>query len=519
MHVPFIVIGAGPAGLQAGYFLQKAKKKYLIIEQNDCPGSFFKKHPIHRKLISINKKYTGNKDKDFNLRHDWNSLLNDEGLVFTDYSDEYFPNADRLTDYLQDFCNSFSLQINYKEEVTSIDKKDKFYVKSSKSNYTCDFLLICTGLSPKRIDNVQTTKNIFYYDNMPLTPDIYINKKVLIIGQGNSGFETADYLMDKTASIHIADNGCLRLAWQSHYVGDIRAVNNNFLDTYQLKSLNGLITQKINFFDFKETKNGVGAIGKEVGGSAQYHIGDSYDYIILCIGFEPYTPKFESQEELGLIGEGNRPLIDPCYQSMKVENLYFMGSVMQNIGYRSSPSGFIHGFRYLIRNGIKMLLHKHFNRHLDEIALPKETENLTQFIIKQINSVSGLYQMYAILCDAYVIREKSIVYYPELNIDWLLDSSGFSEFIYVNFEYGKSYGGHIEKKKDLGGSSYVFGIDRAEGIYGEPEKSDFLHPVLYYYKNGQLAEVLHITESLETEWTDEITHVRPLRKFIDSIIG
>ena len=71
----YIIIGSGPAGLQCAYFLEKFKKTYLILEKTNEVGSFFKKYPIHRKLISINKVHTGEKEKEFNLRHDWNSLF------------------------------------------------------------------------------------------------------------------------------------------------------------------------------------------------------------------------------------------------------------------------------------------------------------------------------------------------------------------------------------------------------------------------------------------------------------
>ena len=76
-----IIIGAGPAGLQAAYFFKKYNINYLVIEKNDLCGSFFNQYPHSGKLISINKIYTGNENKDFNLRHDWNSLLNDEDLL------------------------------------------------------------------------------------------------------------------------------------------------------------------------------------------------------------------------------------------------------------------------------------------------------------------------------------------------------------------------------------------------------------------------------------------------------
>lgn len=40
----YCVLGAGPAGLQMGYFLSKAKRNYIILERNTGPGSFFHKY-------------------------------------------------------------------------------------------------------------------------------------------------------------------------------------------------------------------------------------------------------------------------------------------------------------------------------------------------------------------------------------------------------------------------------------------------------------------------------------------
>src|SRR5207247_1735939 len=70
----YLIIGAGPAGLQMGYYLQQSKKKYLILEKGEGPGTFFKRFPRHGTLISSNKVYTGYDDHEINLRFDWNSL-------------------------------------------------------------------------------------------------------------------------------------------------------------------------------------------------------------------------------------------------------------------------------------------------------------------------------------------------------------------------------------------------------------------------------------------------------------
>ena len=54
-----LVIGAGPAGLQASYLLSRAGRDHLVLEAEDVPGAFFTRFPRHRTLISINKPITG----------------------------------------------------------------------------------------------------------------------------------------------------------------------------------------------------------------------------------------------------------------------------------------------------------------------------------------------------------------------------------------------------------------------------------------------------------------------------
>ena len=93
----FVVVGAGPGGLQMGYHLQRHHLSYTILESSSVPGSFFYTHPRHRKLLSINKRFNGFPEEQFNWRHDWNSLLSDDpDLRFTKYSEQLFPDADDL---------------------------------------------------------------------------------------------------------------------------------------------------------------------------------------------------------------------------------------------------------------------------------------------------------------------------------------------------------------------------------------------------------------------------------------
>ena len=102
----YLIIGAGPAGLQLAQELGAAGHDYLVLESAKVPGTFFTRFPRHRQLISINKPHTGTEDPELNLRMDWNSLLSpDEDLLFTRYSERYFPAADDLLRYLADYAS------------------------------------------------------------------------------------------------------------------------------------------------------------------------------------------------------------------------------------------------------------------------------------------------------------------------------------------------------------------------------------------------------------------------------
>ena len=71
----YCLVGAGPGGVQLGHFLNMKGRSYHLFEKNSHPGSFFSEFPRHRHLISLNKRFTGRTDPKFNMRHDWNSLL------------------------------------------------------------------------------------------------------------------------------------------------------------------------------------------------------------------------------------------------------------------------------------------------------------------------------------------------------------------------------------------------------------------------------------------------------------
>ena len=75
----YCIVGAGPGGLQLGHYMHQQSRDYVIFERQPIPCPFFARFPVHRQLISLNKRFTGRDNEEFNMRHDWNSLLDTDG--------------------------------------------------------------------------------------------------------------------------------------------------------------------------------------------------------------------------------------------------------------------------------------------------------------------------------------------------------------------------------------------------------------------------------------------------------
>ena len=194
----YIVVGAGPAGLQMGYFLAQAGFDYTILEERDCPGYFFTQQPRHRTLISLNKVHNWFTEPDFNLRYDWNSLLtHDNSMRFTEYTQELYPHADLMVKYLADFAKKFDLAIQFNTKIASVhgtaENGYKFLLTDGQGKqYRCKCLLMATGAVKPNIPKIEGIEHAEGYEDHDIDGKRFINKRVLILGRGNSAFEVAN---------------------------------------------------------------------------------------------------------------------------------------------------------------------------------------------------------------------------------------------------------------------------------------------------------------------------------------
>lgn len=525
-----IIIGAGPAGLQLGYFFKKANINYVILERGKKSATFFSKYPHTEKLISINKKYTGSDNKDFNLRHDWNSLLNEEDLLFTNYSDEYYPSNKDLVLYLNDFAIKNNLNIVYNSNVIKVNKNEEDYelevIENEKEfKYSCNKLIIATGLSkvvkPDGDYNVKTP--ILHYGEYPKNYfkkkenlEKFKNKTLLIIGNGNCSYELANHLNKYCSKISILGRNNKSWAITSHYTGDIRGVYLQFLDTFYLKSLNSISWEKIHKILLEQNnENDKYSIYRICSNECSVlhpiirDVDDKFDNVILCTGWKFDNSIFNF--DVSTKFDDKYPAINYNFESINNNNLYFIGSLMHSLDFKKSSGGFIHGFRYLIQH--------FFNYNYTKIHNIYKFSNvnlLIDHILYKINNSSALYQMYGVLSDIFFLdNDNNYLYFNNVPKNFVKTSIlKIPKKIYfiLTLEYGKDLVTDITK------------IGKKVSSVGFENKSPLLHLIINICTcrdNLDLVTIdeVHFDEDLRAEffldnlYKDKI--LRTIRMFVD----
>jgi thioredoxin reductase len=507
MAMDYLVIGAGPAGLQLGYLLGRAGHDYLIVEAGPTPGTFFHIFPRHRQLISINKPHTGTDDPELNLRMDWNSLLSDDpALLFTRYTGRYFPPAEELVRYLADFAAGHELRVRYDTRIVEVRRDEPGFhaVDQHGHRYDADRVVVATGVGNPYVPPIPGVETADLYTDMSVDPADYVNQRVLIIGKGNSAFETADNLMESAAVIHVAGPRSIRMAWQTHYVGHLRAVNNNLLDTYQLKSQNALLDGTVDRIE-------LGPDGYLV--TVRFSRANEvtrdlrYDRVIVCTGFRFDPSPFVDGCRPELVINDRFPAQTSAWESPNVPGLYFAGTLMQVRDFKKSTSGFIHGFRYGVRALFHILRQRHHAIPWPHTDLGTDPEAWTDAVLARVNRTSALWQQFGVLGDLIVLDGGGARYHEEVPVDYVQDGhfGALDSYSTVTLEYGPDH--------DLFDPFDVSVQRIGQRDSARSDLGRYLHPVVRHHRDGELVAEHHVTENLENEWTDEAVHRAPLRDF------
>jgi thioredoxin reductase len=500
----YLIVGAGPAGLQLAALLEAdGKRDYLVLEAADTPGAFFARYPRHRQLISINKVHTGSDDPEVNLRMDWNSLLSDDPeLRFTRYTERYFPPADLMVDYLADFAAKTGAKVRYGCRVTRIGRTGKdFDVVAGGETFHARRVIVATGVSRVREPDIKGFELAERYDTMSVDPRDYLDQRVLIIGKGNSAFETADGLMETTALIHVAGPSPVRMAWRTHYVGHLRAVNNNFLDTYQLKSVNAVLDGSIRSIE----RDGDGYKVAFAFSRADEVVKElRYDRVLACTGFAFDASIFDEDCRPDLVIDDRFPEQTSAWESVNVPGLHIAGTLSQQRDFKKSTSGFIHGFRYAVRALHRILEQRDFGTPWPSTRV----DDITGAVVARVNRSSALWQQFGFLADVVTVRDGVAAYHEEVPVAYFAEGGlgGYDEAYVVTLEYGPDH----DQVDPFDITVRRVGQDAP----GQAHDAAYLHPVVRRYRDGHAVAEHHLAENLANRWDRPDVHVAPLAAFI-----
>jgi len=232
-----LIIGSGPAGLRAGLEAKNSGLDYLILEKGDIAQSW---QDIRQDMIMLSPC----------LPHrDWTSISEQFPIWKMDIH-RPFCFAYEFSDYLIRFSEHFDLQIKINCEVRHIHKKnDQFEVKTNQSIYKAKYLIVASGFFGNPfIPDIPGLRNnpIVSHSHQFKSIDPYRNKRVIIIGSGNSAAETAIALAGYS-QVYLLTRADLKFFSKTRNLCNIRGLSESLLlELIDMEIIRHIPNSKIN---------------------------------------------------------------------------------------------------------------------------------------------------------------------------------------------------------------------------------------------------------------------------------
>ena len=172
-----VVIGAGQAGLSAGYYLKKINDDFIIMDEEEQIGDSWRKRWDSLRLFTPSQ-------------HDCLP-----GFPFPAKKGT-MPSKDEMAAYLTNYVNKFSLPLELNTKVTELKKTaDGYAVITSRGKVFADNIIIATGTNQKAYIPAfasELNKNIVQiHSSKYKNPESFPASDTLVVGAGTSGVEIA----------------------------------------------------------------------------------------------------------------------------------------------------------------------------------------------------------------------------------------------------------------------------------------------------------------------------------------
>jgi len=171
------IIGAGPAGLAATLSAKEKKLKYLTLEQDSLGGTVFN-FPRGKVVMTA-------------------------PIVLPIFGKVNFKETtkEKLLSLWQEVEKKSGIKINYKEKMEKIESTGSgFNLTTAKATYKVKTILLSIGRrgTPRKLGVPGEEQSKVVYNL--IDPQQYINKRVLIVGGGDSALEAAHSIADEAGT-------------------------------------------------------------------------------------------------------------------------------------------------------------------------------------------------------------------------------------------------------------------------------------------------------------------------------
>lgn len=192
------IVGAGPAGLAMAGLCTSKNLAYTLIEKEDCVAPMWHKHYDRLHLHTVRK---------------YSSLP----LFPIPKSYPTYLSKNQVVEYMESYKEHFNIKPQFNTEINSITKDaEQWIIQTKKEDYKSNAVVLCTGIN--RVPHYPSWKGFdkelegIIHSRSYKNPDQFLDKKVLIIGMGNTGAEIALDLANHDIETDIAVRSTLNIA-------------------------------------------------------------------------------------------------------------------------------------------------------------------------------------------------------------------------------------------------------------------------------------------------------------------
>jgi thioredoxin reductase len=422
-----VVIGSGPAGLQTSYSLTRAGvTNHALLSADEAPGGMFRRFPIFERLISWTKPDApvGRNTREYEW-YDHNSLVADDpehrGLI-VDHMDRSFdvPSRAEMESAIVAFAARTGIKARYRCRWTATRREgDRFVLETTDGEYRCGAAVFAVGVTEAWIPELRGAEHATHYvQTGPAAA--YRDKRVVIIGKRNSGFELAYGLLPwarqlvlvspRPVDISVLAHSPLRVRYLQPYEEYVRGAAGTFV-------VDGVIA------GIERGDDGLRVLAD--GTTWEGRLEFDADEVILATGFQAPLGDLREHGVVTVLND-RVPGMTPFWESISVPGIFFAGNI--TIGSRgllkhglAPNSSSVDGFRYNTR-----VLARHLAERLgiEQARPPMDPDEVVPLLLRELAGAPELWIQKGYLSRVVSVHESGIRDEGILPLEHFVDGGG-----------------------------------------------------------------------------------------------